>query len=320
MNYYAIHKGLKTGVFPTWDEAKCHVVGVKGAKYKKFNTKEKADIFVLTGNENATVLPPIISQADGSVVCHVTTSKEVDCPNYFDHLDKLELETKKNDRKRKREDDDVSCIEKESEDLGLPIKNNAVVVAKKIGRGDAAKERKRKEYERLDALEESIVLQGTTSYVRVFTDGSCLDLGKPTCRAGYGLWWNSDDDSKNTSMRLRDAPFTNNRAELSGILLALQIYDLDIPKKTLNGSLQSLWIKTDSMYSINCITKWVKGWKRNGWIKTDGSQVENVDLLIQIDKLILRYPHIKITYVCAHSGVEGNERADGLALLGCNSK
>jgi ribonuclease HI len=40
--YYVVWKGLKTGIFPTWDECKAQVVGTEGAMYKAFETLEEA--------------------------------------------------------------------------------------------------------------------------------------------------------------------------------------------------------------------------------------------------------------------------------------
>lgn len=46
MNYYAVKKGKKPGVYLTWDECKAQVNGFSGAEYKKFNNKEDALDFV----------------------------------------------------------------------------------------------------------------------------------------------------------------------------------------------------------------------------------------------------------------------------------
>lgn len=44
--FYAVQKGLKPGVYETWDECKAQVDGFQGAKYKSFGTKEEAQLFV----------------------------------------------------------------------------------------------------------------------------------------------------------------------------------------------------------------------------------------------------------------------------------
>ena len=50
--YYSINKGFKIGIYNSWDECKIHVLGFKGAKYKKFNNKEDAEYYLIYGKEN----------------------------------------------------------------------------------------------------------------------------------------------------------------------------------------------------------------------------------------------------------------------------
>lgn len=42
MKYYAVKKGLKTGIFDSWEETKEYVLNYNGAIYKSFSTKEDA--------------------------------------------------------------------------------------------------------------------------------------------------------------------------------------------------------------------------------------------------------------------------------------
>ena len=46
MNYYAVRKGVKPGVYATWAECSKMVIGCQGAQYKKFSTEEEAWEFV----------------------------------------------------------------------------------------------------------------------------------------------------------------------------------------------------------------------------------------------------------------------------------
>lgn len=50
MTFYAVAKGIETGVFSTWNECKKNVNGYNGAIFKKFNTKEDAENFILSIN------------------------------------------------------------------------------------------------------------------------------------------------------------------------------------------------------------------------------------------------------------------------------
>lgn len=108
---------------------------------------------------------------------------------------------------------------------------------------------------------------------------------------------------------------TNNVSELEGAYQALTFaaqYDL-----------KSVMILCDSQYVVNGITKgWVEKWRNNGWIKTDGLPVANVDLWEKLMKtwadVTQRGTQIFMQWTRGHNGNKGNERADHLATLGVN--
>lgn len=98
---------------------------------------------------------------------------------------------------------------------------------------------------------------------------------------------------------------TNNRAELTAILEATKSSLID----RFGGS---VLILTDSEYSMNCVTKFIKNWKRNGWKTATGGDVKNADLIRaisdQIDKYDCHFQHVR-----AHNGDHFNEIVDGMA-------
>ena len=71
-------------------------------------------------------------------------------------------------------------------------------------------------------------------------------------------------------------------------------------------------VYTDSSYLINGITKWVAGWKRNGWMTKAKESVLNRDLWEKLDSLA-QTRSIKWKYVGGHVGIVGNERCDHIA-------
>lgn len=98
---------------------------------------------------------------------------------------------------------------------------------------------------------------------------------------------------------------TNNRGELSAIIKILEATkhtDFDLS------------ILADSQYAINSITKWMPGWKRKGWKKSDGKPVNNQDLMIQLDELMTAAKGagrtITFEWVRGHAGHPLNEAAD----------
>ena len=64
--------------------------------------------------------------------------------------------------------------------------------------------------------------------INVYTDGACVNNGKPDARAGFGVWF-GENDPRNVSESFT-GPQTNNRAELLAIIRALTILRDDIEK------------------------------------------------------------------------------------------
>lgn len=140
-------------------------------------------------------------------------------------------------------------------------------------------------------------------FVIVHTDGACSDNGKPNAKAGCGVWW-SDGHELNCSFPASRA--TNNAGEIGACTKAISIAGEKGVKK--------LKIMTDSQFTIDCVTKWMKNWKNNGWKLKSGGPVKNeielkaLDSAIKNAKLTLRWQHVP-----GHSGIYGNEQADRLA-------
>lgn len=71
MQYYAIHRGYKIGIFNTWNECKKYTNGFKNSVFKKFNNKKDAQNFVEYGYNNNLddkFKPDIYVYTDGA--CH----------------------------------------------------------------------------------------------------------------------------------------------------------------------------------------------------------------------------------------------------------
>ena len=74
----------------------------------------------------------------------------------------------------------------------------------------------------------------------------------------------------------------------------------------------SVELYTDSKYVQQGITKWIEGWKKNGWKTAARKPVKNQDLWQQLDQMMSQH---KVTWrwVKGHAGDKYNEVADQLA-------
>ena len=141
--------------------------------------------------------------------------------------------------------------------------------------------------------------------ITVYTDGS--SLGNP----GPG-GWGALLLSKNRALELagREAATTNNRMELQALIGAFQtLAELSVTD-------YEITVHADSTYVLGGVTKWVEGWKKNGWKKADKKPVLNQDLWQQLDdlKLFLEAENkLFFEHVKAHVGHKYNERVDDLA-------
>ncbi|KAL2015012.1 hypothetical protein VTK56DRAFT_6528 [Thermocarpiscus australiensis] len=232
--FYGVAIGRKPGVYTDWSKAQEAIVGWKGPKYKKFDTRAEAEAFVRTyGTATTTtaVLEPDSDQAEDSAEPPTKRAKQVTKP--------------------------------------APSRKDIAVV---------------------------------------YTDGSSRGNGRAGATAGVGVYF-GDSDPRNVSERLQGEVQTNQRAELTAILRALEGVD----------DTQALEIRTDSKYSIQCVTEWYVNWERNGW-KTREGPVKNQDLVQAIRaKLTERESkggQTQFVWVKGHDTDPGNIAADRLAVEG----
>ena len=139
--------------------------------------------------------------------------------------------------------------------------------------------------------------------IEIYTDGACK--GNP----GVGGWGALLESAGKVRELYGGEPLTtNNRMELTAVIRALQA--LKRPCR--------VRLHTDSKYVQLGIGQWIHGWKKNGWRTSDKKPVKNADLWRELDEVAA--PHtVEWVWVKGHAGHEGNERADALANLGCES-
>jgi ribonuclease HI len=136
--------------------------------------------------------------------------------------------------------------------------------------------------------------------VVIHTDGACSGNPGP---GGWGAILRYGDHEK--ALKGGEANTTNNRMELMAAIMALET--LKRPSR--------IELHTDSQYLKDGITRWIHGWKRNGWKTAEKKPVKNAELWLRLDEALKRHS-IEWHWVKGHAGHDDNERADELAREG----
>jgi len=140
--------------------------------------------------------------------------------------------------------------------------------------------------------------------IQIFTDGACLNNGKPQARGGWAaILCSPEGHTKEIAGALEGHLQTNNRAELMAVIKGLQ---------ALKNQGSVVEVATDSAYVKNGCTTWLANWKQNGWRTADRKPVANADLWQHLDQLLAEHT-VHFKWVRGHSGHPENERADALA-------
>lgn len=138
-----------------------------------------------------------------------------------------------------------------------------------------------------------------------YTDGACSGNPGP---GGWGvllLAKQVDNIIKTRSLSGGAAETTNNQMELTAAIMALEA--LDKPSK--------ITIVTDSSYVKDGITKWIFGWKKNGWKTSAKKAVKNEELWKRLEKATKQHD-VNWEWIKGHAGHIENEQADELARNG----
>lgn len=138
-----------------------------------------------------------------------------------------------------------------------------------------------------------------------YTDGACSGNPGP---GGWGVLLLAREGDKVVRERPLsggEANTTNNRMELTAAIEALNAL----------GRSTAITIVTDSTYVKDGVTKWIHGWKRNGWRTAAKKPVKNEDLWRALDEAQSRH-QVTWDWVKGHAGHAENERADELAREG----
>jgi ribonuclease HI len=142
------------------------------------------------------------------------------------------------------------------------------------------------------------------SEVEIFTDGACKGNPGP---GGWGVVIRAGAREKELSGG--EPLTTNNRMELLAAIRGLEA--LKRPCR--------VQLYTDSTYVRDGITKWIHGWRKNGWRTADRKPVKNAELWQELVEAAA--PHrVEWHWVKGHSGHAENDRADALACAAATAQ
>ena len=138
-----------------------------------------------------------------------------------------------------------------------------------------------------------------------YTDGACSGNPGP---GGWGVLMIAKEGAKiikTKNLSGGTAETTNNQMELTAAIMALEA--LAKPSK--------ITLITDSSYVKDGITKWIFGWKKNGWKTAAKKPVKNEELWKRLE-LATELHDVSWEWIKGHAGHIENEQADELARNG----
>ncbi|KAJ5272815.1 Ribosomal protein L9/RNase H1 N-terminal [Penicillium angulare] len=276
--YYGIQRGRVPGVYTDWSKAQEQIRGFTRPRYRKFSTREEAEEFVREGQTQPPVGFEDAKKPTGPHGIMSESLKDEEGAEYAPGEGPLPQGT-----------------EDQFDPNVLLDPATGKVVYKTAPQKAATKTQ----------------VVGIPGMLRIYTDGSSLRNGTPLASAGVGVYF-GPGDPRNVSEPLKGSRQTNQRAELTAILRAIDI----APRH------RDVTIFTDSRYSIDCVTVWFKNWRRNNWMTKDKKPVENRDLVESILVKIEERAELKVQtifqWIKGHAQDPGNEAADRLAVNGAH--
>ncbi|TKX19470.1 ribonuclease-like protein 2 [Elsinoe australis] len=332
--FYAVHRGAKPGIYHDWNDCRAQITGFKGAIFKSFPTQQEAEAFVANGMDarTSTKGPQKYYGIQSGKVPGVYTSWEEASaqitgqvkPRYKAFQTKAEAEefvkaagnrssngdgaaqedSAARDAAKKKKKGRESAASGPEDDSGYgpgegPIPSDAedffdpsVKLDSKSGKVEY------KTDEQLRATKSQAKGLSDDGMLRIWTDGSSRGNGTANAIAGVGVYF-GPGDKRNVAEPLAGPRQTNQRAELTAILRALELSPRDRP----------VTILSDSEYAINCVTTWFQKWRANGWLNASKKPVENKDLIEKILQYIEEREKISNMYGISDGGDEAHETA-----------
>ena len=319
--WYGVRAGRTPGVYTSWQDVLDQVTGWKGAKQKAFKTRTEAEKYVagdptLNSDKGAAGSDTGEPAPKKAKVGRPRKSEGVkDESHLVLESDNGEYRPGEAPLLQDAEDNFDTLITLDHQTNGARYKTR--------------EEREMFKYQAVRPIQDAAI--------RIYTDGSALSNGRAEALGGVGVFF-GPGDRRNISEPLPGTKQTNQRAELSAIMRALEVAPRD----------RKIIIVSDSKYAIDCVTDWFQNWRRNGWVNSARKPVENKDLVQKVtDMLEERFrlnrhrmdeedeqvveggdkrsywnrgpAGVKFEWVKGHAKDQGNTAADSLAVAGART-
>ncbi len=149
--------------------------------------------------------------------------------------------------------------------------------------------------------------------MQIYVDGGCRRNGRPDAIGAAAAviklkWGRNKISTRDLPNGLYDPAPTSQRAEISAIILALELA-LEKYDELYTNPYFDVKIYSDSKYAVNCMSEWIYKWSRNGWINSAGNAVVNQDLIRKasdLDDRVREEGHVEYIWIPR----EDNEMAD----------
>lgn len=142
--------------------------------------------------------------------------------------------------------------------------------------------------------------------IKLWSDGGCRNN---QCNDNIGAYaylleyWVDDELKHKKEFSEGEKNTTNNIQELKGCIFGL---------KAIKNKNIRVEVYLDSAYTLQGITSWIHGWKKNNWINSSKKPVKNKELWIELDEEKNKFTDISFIKVKGHADNEGNNRVDFL--------
>ncbi len=332
--FYAVANGRTPGVFLTWAECEKSVKDFPGAKYKKFTSEQEAKDFCKTPVKSfvkSAAKPSVVSTkskySDVSFDSESGSEEEQEVKpkskpkttqtSYSSNKKPVQINNFINTRAEEeaiRANINFDTSDSDYETDSKPEPNTKVkastVTTKQVSVEDMDDEEESDDLEVMmkNLSNKKSELGNFNPDIVVYTDGACIDNGKPNAKAGIGVYF-GPQDPRNVSEPVKGKQ-SNNTAELGALSRAYSILskEIELGKKVA--------FFTDSQYAIWCLTTYGDKLAESGWKKV----IPNKELVKQIYEEFgcKLKSNIKLIHIKAHTGAQdahslGNEQADLLA-------